>query len=219
MGLIEKFIDVILHLDKYLAVIIADFGPLTYLILFLVVLFETGLVIMPFLPGDSLLFAAGAFASTKALSLYVLLILFPMAAFIGDTMNYWIGYHIGPKVFTEKVWFLKKEHLNKTQKFYEKYGKKTIFLARFIPILRTFAPFVAGIGKMHYPIFLFYNVLGALLWVFFFVLGGYFFGNIPFVQEHFSFFIMGIIILSFIPAIVEFIKHKMNKEEINVSKE
>lgn len=213
MALIQNFIDIILHLDKHLATIITNFGSLTYLILFLIVLCETGLVITPFLPGDSLLFAAGAFASKKILSLNLLLILFTVAAIIGDTMNYWIGNFIGPKVFSEKVWFLKKEHLDKTQKFYEKYGKKTIFLARFIPIVRTFAPFVAGIGKMHYPVFLFYNVFGAIVWVFFFVLTGYFFGNIPFVQEHFSFFIIGIIILSFIPAIVEVIKHKMNEEE------
>ena len=204
-----KLIDFILHLDKYINILIQDFGVWTYLILFLIIFCETGLVVTPFLPGDSLLFAAGAFAARGSLDLIWLFIVLSAAAVLGDTVNYWIGHFIGPKIFQkENVRFLKKEYLDRTLQFYEKYGGETIIIARFIPIIRTFAPFVAGIGKMTYWKFISYNIIGGIGWVAIFVFGGYFFGNIPFVKNHFTIIIFAIIIISILPGVIEFIRMK-----------
>ncbi len=204
-------IELILHLDKYLDLIIQNYGIWTYAILFTIILLETGLVITPFLPGDSLLFAAGALAS-KGLSVPFLIILLSIAAIVGDTINYRIGQYIGPRVFKKKHSFIfHKEYLDRTHAFYEKHGPKTIVLARFIPIIRTFAPFVAGIGKMQYARFLTYNVLGGALWVASLVLLGYYFGTIPVVKENFELVIIGIIVISLIPLLIEFLKHWWHK--------
>lgn len=209
MEFISRIIDFVLHLDKHLSVLIQDYGVWTYLILFLVIFCETGFVVTPFLPGDSLLFAAGTFAAAKALNVWWLFFILSAAAIIGDTVNYWIGYFVGPKVFhKEKTRFFKKEYLERTHRFYEKYGAKTIIIARFVPIIRTFAPFVAGIGSMSYWKFISYNVIGGIGWVAIFVFGGYFFGNIRFVKNNFSFVIIAIIIISMIPAAVEFFRHR-----------
>lgn len=207
MELIQTFIDIVLHLDKHLAEIIQAYGLWTYLILFTIIFCETGLVIMPLLPGDSLLFAAGSMAATGALNMHTLFLLLSVAAILGDTLNYWIGWFIGPKIFhEEKARFFKKEHLLRTQAFYEKHGGKTIIIARFIPIIRTFAPFVAGIGKMNYGKFLLYNVVGGIAWILLFVYGGYFFGNLPFVKQNFSVVILAIIIISVLPAVIEYFR-------------
>ncbi len=206
MDWIKFIIDLFLHLDKYLDVIIRDFGIWTYLILFFVIFCETGLVVTPFLPGDSLIFAAGTFAGLGSLEVIPLFLVLATAAILGDTANYWIGHAIGPRVFTDNIRFLKKEYLERTHHFYEKHGGKTIILARFIPIIRTFAPFVAGVGEMTYGKFISYNVIGALLWTSIFTFGGYFFGNIPFVQDNFSLVIIAIILISVMPAVIEVIK-------------
>jgi membrane-associated protein len=195
MELISQVIDFFLHLDKYLAEIISAYGTWTYLILFFVIFMETGFVVTPFLPGDSLLFAAGTFASLGALNVWVLFILLSFAAILGDTVNYWIGHFIGEKAFSGNIRFLKKEYLDRTHEFYERHGGKTIILARFIPIIRTFAPFVAGVGEMSYGRFITYNVVGGIMWVGIFVFAGYFFGNIPFVKHNFSLVILAIIII------------------------
>jgi membrane-associated protein len=211
--IISSLIDTFLHIDEYLGAIISAYGPLTYSILFLVIFIETGLVIMPFLPGDSLLFAAGAFASLKSLNIFILLIIFSLAAILGDSVNYWMGKKFGRKLFTkEKSKFFNKSHLEKTEKFYEKYGAKTIILARFIPIIRTFAPFVAGMGTMKYPRFLVYNIIGGICWVFLFVLVGYFFGNVPLVKQNFSMVIIAIILISVIPILISLINSRKNKK-------
>ena len=213
MEFIKDFIDILLHLDKHLAGIIQQYGVWTYLILFLIIFCETGLVVTPILPGDSLLFATGAFTATGSLDLFTVLILLTVAAILGDTVNYWIGAFIGPKAFQyEKSRLFKKEYLIRTHEFYEKHGGKTIIIARFMPIIRTFAPFVAGIGKMTYARFLLYNVAGGTLWIALFVLGGYFFGNIPFVKKNFTLVILAIIFLSILPGIIEFIRHKKRKQ-------
>lgn len=209
MELLRQFIDLFLHLDQHLNQIISDYGTWTYVILFLIIFVETGVVVMPFLPGDSLLFAAGAFAATGVLNVWVLLVLLFIAAFLGDTLNYLIGDYFGPKVFKRDYRFLKKEYLLKTQGFYEKHGGKTIIFARFIPIIRTFAPFVAGVGTMKYSKFLSYNIIGGLLWVVGFVVAGFVFGNIPAVKSNFSLVIFGIILISIIPPIIEIVKQKM----------
>lgn len=215
MAFFNNIIDFILHLDKYLSLLIQNFGIGTYLILFLIVFAETGLVVTPFLPGDSLLFAAGTFASIGALNVWWLFFLLSAAAITGDSLNYAIGKYMGPKVFRQKnARFLKKEYLDKTHNFYEKYGSKTIVLARFVPIVRTFAPFVAGIGRMSYLKFAFYNIFGGILWVGLLVFGGYFFGNIPIVRQNFSLAIIVIIILSILPMIFEFWKHYRKKHAI-----
>jgi len=206
---IKDLIDLFLHLDKHLNEIIASYGAVTYLILFLIVFAETGLVVTPFLPGDSLLFAAGTFAASGSLNPVILFLILSAAAIIGDSINYAFGKYLGPKVFEkEKIRFLKKEHLEKTHRFYEKHGGKTIIIARFIPIIRTFAPFVAGIGSMTYWKFISYNIIGGIAWVAIFIFGGYYFGNLPFVKNNFSFVIIAIIIISIMPAVVEFLRHR-----------
>ena len=209
MELIKTFIDILLHLDKHLDLVIRNYGFWTYGIFFLIIFLETGLVVTPFLPGDSLLFAAGAFAALGSLDAKWLIALLSFAAIAGDTLNYWIGYIVGPKVFSkEKSRFLNKDYLYRTHQFYERYGGKTIILARFIPIIRTFAPFVAGIGTMTYGHFIAYNIVGGIAWVAIFVLGGYFFGNIPSVKQNFSLVIAAIIFLSILPGIIEFLRHR-----------
>ena len=203
MEWLRTFADFFLHLDQHLSQIISTYGVWTHLILFLIVFCETGLVVTPFLPGDSLLFAAGTFAALGALDLWLVVILLIVAAIIGDTVNYWVGAYIGPRAFRGDIRFLRKEYLDRTHAFYEKHGGKTIILARFIPIIRTFAPFVAGVGAMSYPKFITYNIVGAVLWVGLFVLGGYFFGNIPIVRENFTIVILAIIAISIMPIAVE----------------
>ena len=212
MNFLNTAIDIFLHLDKNLAAIISRFGPVTYVFLFLIIFMETGFVVTPFLPGDSLLFAAGALAATGAMNIYFLYVLMILAAIIGDSVNYWIGHGIGPRIFEMKrIPLIKKEHLTKTEKFYEKHGGKTIFLARFIPIIRTFAPFVAGIGRMSYGHFVMYNIVGAITWVSLLLLGGYFFGNLPFIRKNFHYTVVVIIFISLIPIMVEYAKHLRDK--------
>lgn len=206
MDFLAQFADYFIHLDVHLGELISNYGTWTYAILFLIIFCETGLVVMPLLPGDSLLFAAGTFAALGSLDPWILCGLLITAAILGDTVNYWIGKAIGPRAFSGNVRFLKKEYLEKTQRFYEKHGGKTIILARFVPIVRTFAPFVAGVGTMHYPRFLAYNVIGAIVWVMMFVWLGYLFGNIPVVKERFSLVILAIIVLSVLPIVIEMYK-------------
>jgi membrane-associated protein len=210
---IQYLVDLFLHLDKHLHEIIIQYGTLTYVILFGVIFAETGLVFTPFLPGDSLLFAAGTFAAIGSLNVHLLFLLLTIAAILGDTVNYWIGNYFGPKVFEKKIRFLKKEHLEKTHQFYEKHGGKTIIIARFIPIIRTFAPFVAGVGAMTYSKFILFNIVGGVLWCALFVYGGYFFGNLPVVKNNFSIVIVVIIFISILPGIIEFIRHKLAKQK------
>lgn len=207
MELINFFIDFVLHLDRHLAEIVGAYGSLTYVILFVIVFLETGVVVTPILPGDSLLFAAGAVSALGALNPWWLFVLLSAAAIIGDTVNYWIGHLVGPKVFNKEGsrWF-KKEYLEKTHRFYEKYGGKTIIIARFVPIVRTFAPFVAGVGAMTYWRFILYNIVGGLAWTTTFIFGGYYFGNIPVVKRNFSIVIVTIVILSVMPGVIEYIK-------------
>ena len=213
MEIISELVDFILHLDVHLNTIIKNFGIWTYLLLFLIIFLETGVVVTPFLPGDSLLFAAGSFAALGSLNVFALFILLTLAAILGDTLNYWIGHFIGPRAFSGNTRFLKKEYLDRTHEFYEKYGGKTIILARFIPIIRTFAPFVAGIGAMDYPHFFFFNVIGAVLWVSIFTFGGYFFGNLPFVRDNFTIVIMVIILISVLPGVFEFLREKFKSRK------
>jgi len=208
MDFLRQVLDVFLHLDHHLGELIARFGVGSYFILFLIIFAETGLVITPFLPGDSLLFAAGTFAALGAFKLPLLLLVLIVAAVVGDSVNYWIGVRIGERAFSGRVRFLKQEHLRRTQDFYERHGGKTIVLARFVPIVRTFAPFVAGVGRMHYPRFLAYNVVGAVLWVALFVLAGFFFGNIPAVRANFTLVIMAIVALSVVPMAVEYLRSR-----------
>ncbi len=217
MEFIKTFIDLFIHLDEHLSTIITNFGPWTYLILFGIIFAETGFVVTPFLPGDSLLFAVGAFAAKGVINVYWVIILLLIAAIVGDSVNYAIGNYMGPRVFTEKTRFLKKEHLDKTHAFYEKHGGKTIILARFIPIIRTFAPFVAGVGSMTYSKFIIYNVVGALIWVPLFTFGGYFFGNLPFVEKNFEWVILVIIFLSIVPAIYEFLKERKHAKSASAA--
>lgn len=206
--MISNVIDIFLHLDKYLGTLIADYGVFIYLILFITIFVETGLVIMPFLPGDSLLFAAGAFAAIGSMNIYLLILILIVAAILGDTLNYWLGHNFGRKVFMR---FIKLEYLQATEKFYEKHGGKTIIFARFIPIIRTFAPFVAGTGSMNYSKFLSYNIIGGMLWVVLFTLAGFFFGNIPLVKDNFSLVILAIIILSVLPIVYKSVSEYFRK--------
>lgn len=212
MDLILQLFDFIVHIDKHLAEIMQEYGTLTYVILFLIVFCETGLVITPFLPGDSLLFAAGALAPIGGLNIVVLAVLLFIAAVIGDSVNYAVGKYIGPKVFEKQdSKIFKRKYLEKTQAFYDKYGAKTIVIARFIPIVRTFAPFLAGVGTMHYPRFIAYNVGGAFLWVGIFLFAGYFFGGLPIIKKNFSLVILAIIIISIMPAVIEIYRARRSK--------
>lgn len=207
-----ELLDFILHVDAHLLEFITDYGVWIYAILFLIIFVETGLVVMPFLPGDSLLFAAGALAaSTGAMNPYILVILLFIAAVLGDTLNYHIGKFIGPRVFEIESRFINKKHLMYTQKFFEKHGGKTIIFARFVPFARTFAPFVAGAGHMNYKYFLSFNIIGAICWVGSFVILGFLFGNMPIVKDNFTHLIFGIIIISVLPGIIGFIRQKLKK--------
>jgi membrane-associated protein len=213
IDLFKQFIEIVMHLDKHLGDIVNSYGMWTYAILVAIVFCETGLVITPFLPGDSLLFAAGTIAAISTLKLHWLIIGLSLAAIIGDTVNYWAGYHIGPKVFHyESSRLLNKKHLERTQSFYDKYGGKTIIIARFVPIIRTFAPFVAGIGRMNYRRFIVYNITGGICWVAIFLSGGYYFGNIPIVKRNFTAVIFAIIIISIMPAAIEYLRHRYGKK-------
>jgi membrane-associated protein len=209
MELLLKGIDILLHLDKYLDLMIQTMGIWSYVIIFLIIFCETGLVVTPILPGDSLLFAIGTFAAIGSFDIAMVLILLTIAAIAGDTVNYWIGNYLGPKVFHyEDSRFFKKKHLERTHQFYEKHGGKTIIIARFIPIIRTFAPFVAGIGSMTYRKFLSYNVIGGIFWIFSLTLAGYFFGNIPVVRNNFSLVIMAIVMISIMPGVIEYLRQR-----------
>jgi membrane-associated protein len=211
MDLLRSVIDLFLHLDQHLSRVIADYGVWTHLILFLIIFAETGLVVTPILQGDSLLFAAGTFAALGSLDLWLLVVLLIGAAILGDTVNYWVGAWIGPRAFSGNVRFLRKDYLDRTHAFYEKHGGKTIILARFVPIIRTFAPFVAGVGAMSYPRFITYNIVGAVLWVGLFVPAGYFFGNIPAVRKNFTLVILAIIALSVLPIALEAIRTRRSR--------
>ncbi len=211
MDFVRSVMDLFLHLDKHLAEIIADYGVWTHLILFAIVFAETGLVVTPFLPGDSLLFAAGTFAALGSLDLWLLVVLLIGAAILGDTVNYWVGAWIGPRAFSGNVRFLRKDYLDRTHAFYEKHGGKTIIIARFVPIIRTFAPFVAGVGAMSYTKFITYNIVGAVLWVGLFVPAGYFFGNMDVVRNNFSLVILAIIAISLLPIAFEMIKARRDR--------
>lgn len=214
MELVQNLFDFFLHLDTYLGELISQYGVLTNFILFGIIFAETGFVVTPFLPGDSLLFAAGAFAALGALNVVVLLVILSIAAILGDTVNYWIGHFFGMKIIqSPKVPFIKEEHIHQTQEFYEKHGGKTIILARFVPIVRTFAPFVAGVGKMDYGRFISFNVIGGIIWIVLFTLAGFFFGNIPAVKENFEFVIFGIIAVSLVPLILETLKRRGKKKK------
>jgi membrane-associated protein len=209
MELFTRFIDLFIHLGEHLNWVIQNYGVWTYLLLFLIIFCETGLVVTPILPGDSLLFATGTFAASGSLKVGWLFAILSVAAVAGDTVNYWIGYFVGPKVFhKEKVRFLNREYLDRTHRFYEKYGGKTIIIARFIPIVRTFAPFVAGIGKMTYRHFITYNILGGIAWIAVFVFGGFYFGNLLFVKKHFTLIIYLIIVISILPGVIEFLQQR-----------
>jgi membrane-associated protein len=209
MDLVHFFVDFFLHLDRHLAEVIQAYGTWTYALLFTIVFLETGLVVTPILPGDSLLFAAGSFAALGALDVSLLFVLLSAAAVLGDTVNYAIGHYLGPRVFHyERSRFFNPEHLRRTHAFFEKYGGKTIIIARFVPIVRTFAPFVAGIGAMSYLRFLAYNVVGGLLWVAVCVFAGYFFGNLAFVKRNFSLVIVAIVVVSVMPAVREYVRHR-----------
>lgn len=204
-----ELLSFILHIDNYINTFIQQYGLWTYAIIFLIIFIETGLVFVPFLPGDSLLFVAGTLAAIGSFNIIYLLVLFSLAAILGDTANYWIGHHFGNKILKTR---LKKEYLESTEQFYSKHGNRTIIIARFIPIIRTFAPFVAGIGKMDYKKFLSYNISGGIAWVFVFTLTGFLFGNVPFVKENISLILIGIIVLSLLAALREFMHFKKTKK-------
>jgi membrane-associated protein len=209
MELLKFGIDFIIHIDVHLSNVIQNYGVWTYLILFLIIFCETGLVVTPILPGDSLLFAAGTFAARGTLDPLWLFVLLSIAAVAGDTVNYWIGHFVGPKVFhKEKVRFLNREYLDRTHSFFERYGGKTIIIARFVPIIRTFAPFVAGIGSMTYWRFISYNVIGGVAWIAICVYAGYYFGNLSMVKENFTFVIFAIVFISILPGIIEFLRQR-----------
>lgn len=218
MEYFQYFIDFILHLDTNLADLVTRYGLLTYVILFGIIFAETGFVVTPFLPGDSLLFAAGAIASLGSLNVWGIISLLIIAAVLGDTVNYWIGHFFGQKIVDHpKIKFINQEHIDKTEQFYKKHGAKTIILARFVPIVRTFAPFVAGVGTMNYGKFIIYNIVGGIMWVSIFTLLGYFFGNIPVIQENFHYAVFAIIGLSFIPIAYEYYQHKKHPDVPGVS--
>ncbi len=209
MEFLTTFIDIVLHLDKHLQVLIQNYGIWIYAILFLIIFCETGLVVTPFLPGDSLLFVSGALAATGSMHVHTLFMVLVAASFLGDNTNYWIGRFFGPKVFSrEGSLLLNPKHLERTQGFYDRHGGKTVVIARFVPIVRTFAPFVAGIGKMHVSRFMMFAIGGAVLWIGSLVYAGYFFGNIPWVKNNLSLVIIGIVVLSIMPGIIEFLRRK-----------
>jgi membrane-associated protein len=215
MEIITQLMDFVIHIDRHLAEIIQNYGTWAYLILFIIIFCETGLVVTPFLPGDSMLFVVGALCTTGALNINLAILLLIIAAVVGNTLNYFIGKMIGERIMeSRKNRFVKKEYIGKAQAFYDKYGGKAIFLSRFLPILRTFAPFVAGIGKMSFDKFSMYNIAGAAAWVLVFMLGGFFFGNIPIVKENLTYVIFGIIFVSLLPAVITGLKVK--KEEMKV---
>ncbi len=204
----------VLNFDEHLKSIILLFGPFTYVILFLIVFAETGLIVTPFLPGDSLLFAAGALAGGGFLNVWIVYFSLLIAAIAGDTVNYWIGHHLGKRAFSrENSRIFNKAYLERTEEFYKRYGGKTIILARFIPIIRTFAPFVAGVGKMHYSTFIFYNILGAFIWVTSLTFAGFFLGGLPIVKENFEIAVLGIIFISILPVIIEYARHKISNKK------
>jgi membrane-associated protein len=220
IDLIKKLFDFILHIDVHLREIVANYGLWTYVVLFGIIFAETGLVVTPFLPGDSLLFAAGALCAPvdSQLNVHLMAVLLFVAAVIGDTLNYWIGSKIGPKVFSrEDSFFLRKKHLERAHAFFEKYGGRAIILARFVPIVRTFVPFVAGVGKMTYSRFIAYNIIGGFVWIYFFIYAGYFFGTQPFVQKNFKLVILAIIILSVLPIVFEFIRARREAKTAKIA--
>ncbi len=208
MELLAQFVDILLHLDRYLAQFVSEHGVWVYLLLFLIVFAETGLVVTPFLPGDSLLFVAGTLAAAGGMDVVWLCAVLSIAAILGDTVNYWVGNWFGTRLFRDDARWLKREYLDRTHQFYERHGGKTIILARFVPIVRTFAPFVAGMGRMSYFTFFAYNVAGALLWVFSLVLAGFYFGNLPWVQANLTLVILGIVLASISPGIIEYWRHR-----------
>ncbi|TGE14576.1 DedA family protein [Hymenobacter elongatus] len=222
MELLKHFLDIVLHLDVHLKLLVGEYGNLIYVILFLIVFVETGVIVMPFLPGDSLLFVAGTLAAQPVvtgspetlLNVFYLIPLLIAAAFLGDNLNYFVGDYLGPRVFREDFRFLKRKYLEQTQAFYAKHGGKTIIMARFIPIVRTFAPFVAGVGTMKYSFFIGYSIMGALLWVISLTLAGFFLGNIPWVQHNFTYVIYGIILFSILPPAVQFLKEKFSGNSV-----
>ncbi len=211
MDIIKFLIDFIIHIDVHLGQIISTYGIATYIILFLIIFMETGLVFTPFLPGDSLLFAAGAFAALNSLNIFIVWIVFLLAALIGNTSNYWIGYFFGKKIVAHPKIPIDEEHIKETRKFFDKYGGKTIIIARFMPFVRTFAPFVAGVSRMSYKQFISYDLIGGFSWVTVGTMAGYFFGNIEFVRKNFSLVIIGVIFISLIPIAVEIIRKKVRK--------
>ena len=215
MNFVQLLVDLFLHLDKHLSTVITQYGVWTYAFLFAVIFVETGLVVTPFLPGDSLIFAAGTFAALGSLNVWLLFLLLALAAVLGDTVNYWIGHYLGDRAYNIK--WIKREYIERTHRFFEKYGGKTIFLARFVPIVRTFAPFVAGIGKMSYPYFISYNIFGGIIWVALFTFAGYFFGNIPFIRDHFSVVIIAIVLISIVPMAIEAIKAQRESKQAKAS--
>jgi membrane-associated protein len=210
MELLAQFIDIVLHLDKHLVWLVQNYGAYIYVILFLIIFCETGLVVTPFLPGDSLLFVAGTLAATGHMDVHGLFAVLAVASFLGDNTNYWIGRFVGPKVFRSSAsrW-LNRTHLEKTHAFYQRHGGKTIVIARFMPIVRTFAPFVAGIGRMIYPRFMAYSLAGSVFWISFFAYGGYYFGNIPFIKQNLTWFIIAIVILSVMPGVIAWLRARM----------
>ncbi|MBI3956546.1 MAG: DedA family protein [Candidatus Kerfeldbacteria bacterium] len=215
MSFVQRILDLFLHLDDKLASTIAAYGEWTYAILFVIIFCETGLVITPFLPGDSLIFAAGAFAAQGSLNVLTVFVLLFVAAVVGDSVNYWIGHKIGERIFTKRSRVLKKEYLDRTHRFYEKYGGATIILARFVPIVRTIAPFVAGVGTMTYRRFFAFNILGGLLWVSLFTFGGFFFGTLPFVQRNFEWVIIVIVLVSLLPPVIEATRHQRRRTALS----
>lgn len=214
MSFINSIIDFILHLDLHLGQIISSYGIATYAILFVIIFIETGFVFVPFLPGDSLLFAAGAFAALGSLNIFLLLILLIVAAVLGDTVNYWIGHFLGDKIVTNSRMPIKKEHLAQTNEFFRKHGGKTIILARFVPIVRTFAPFVAGAGKMNYGKFIFYNIIGGVMWVSVCTMAGYLFGNISVIKDNFSIVVIGVVVISLVPILVEICRNRRKRSRL-----
>lgn len=209
MEYLAQVVDLLLHLDQHLTAFLQQHGAWVYVLLFMIVFAETGLVVTPFLPGDSLLFVAGTLAAAGGMDIRLLIVLLTIAAIAGDTVNYWFGNYVGPRVFTsENSRFLNRQHLERTHAFYERHGGKTIVIARFVPIIRTFAPFVAGVGKMPYPRFLAYNVFGGILWVVSLTLAGYYFGNLPFVKNNLTLVILGIIVVSIMPGVVEYLRQR-----------